>query len=137
MRGLHDEDDTDFLADTFLRTAWLFQLIVTGPVAVALGGSAFVRLLEVHGPVYDFVTSLFTALIAAAIVFIIIVQRKTFENGVSIHLTLKFETLKSIFATGLWIWCMIDAGVQPTAIGKWNRLGPRMVAASCSSVLLL
>lgn len=135
MRGLQDDHDADFLATTFLRTIWLFQLVVTSPIAAALGVSAVVRLLEVHGPIYDFVTSLCTALVAAAIVFIVIVQRRTFENGVSILVTLRFEALKSIFATALWVWLMVDAGVQPESY--FNLKTPRLIAAACSSVLLL
>jgi hypothetical protein len=135
MRGLSNDHDNDFLADTFLRTVWLFQLLVTSPVAIALGVSSLVRLLEVHGPIYDFIASLCTSIFAAGIVFILIVQRKTFENGVSLSLTVKFEALKSALATILWIWCMVDAAVQPTS--DWNRRTPRMIAASCSSILLL
>jgi hypothetical protein len=135
MRGLSNDNDNDFLADTFLRTVWLFQLIVTSPIAIALGVSSLVRLLEVHGPIYDFIASLCTSIFAAGIVFILIVQRKTFENGVSLSLTIKFEASKSALATILWVWCMVDAGVQPTS--DWNRRTPRLIAASCSSILLL
>ena len=135
MRGLQDEHDHSLLRDTILRTFWLFQLCVAAPIACALGGSAFVRLVEVHGAVYDFVTSLVTSMTAATIVFLLILQRRTFEQGLHIDLTLRFEVVKSVLATSLWIWEMVDSWIQPTTV--WNQRGPRMVAAGVSATVLL
>lgn len=135
MRGLPVDENNTVLRDTVLRTFLLFQLCVSAPVAASLGVSAYVRLVEVHGPVYDFVASLLTSMMAAAIVFILILQRRTFEQGLPIDLTLKFEEAKSALATSLWIWEMVDAGVQPTTM--WNRRGPRMAAAGISALVLL
>lgn len=135
MRGLPVDENNTVLRDTVLRTFLLFQLCVSAPVAASLGVSAYVRLVEVHGPVYDFVASLLTSMMAAAIVFILILQRKTFDRGLPIDLTLKFEEAKSAMATSLWIWEMVDAGIQPTTM--WNRRGPRMAAAGVSALVLL
>lgn len=135
MRGLPDNDHDSVLRDTILRTFWLFQLCVSAPVSVALGVSAFVRLVEVHGAVYDFAASLFTSIMAGIIVFIIILQRRTFEQGLPIDLTMKFEEAKSALASSLWIWELVDAGIQPTT--RWNRRGPRMAAAGLSALVLL
>ena len=135
MRGLPDGEHTSLLRDTILRTFWLFQLCVSAPVCAALGVSAFVRLVEVHGAVYDFAASLFTSMMAAVIVFILILQRRTFEQGLSIDLTMKFEEAKSALATSLWIWELVDSGIQPTTM--WNRRGPRMAAAGISAIVLL
>ncbi|KAK5167674.1 uncharacterized protein LTR77_007373 [Saxophila tyrrhenica] len=135
MRGLQDSPSTDsLLRDTILRTFWLFQLCVSAPISCALGVSAFVRLVEVHGFIYDFIASLIPSLMAGVIVFILVIQRRMFEHGLSIDLTLKFEAVKSILATSLWIWELVDSGVQPTTV--WNQRGPRMVAAGVSAIVL-
>ncbi len=135
MRGLPDNADHSLLRDTVLRTFWLFQLCVAAPISAALGVSAFVRLVEVHGAVYDFVASLITSLMGGVIVFILIIQRRTFEHGLHIDLTLRFEEVKSILATSLWVWEMVDAGIQPTSV--WNQRGPRLIAAGASAIVLL
>lgn len=136
MRGLpSDTDHLPHLRNTILRTFYLFQLCVSAPLCIFLGLWAFVRLVEVHRAIYDFAASLFTSLMAGLITFILIVQRRTFEQGVPIELTMQFEEAKSALATSLWIWELVDSGVQP--IGMWNRRGPRMAAAGMSAVVVL
>jgi hypothetical protein len=53
-----------------------------------------------------------TALMSAGIVFIVYVQRKAIATPFQ---ALMFETAKSVFATGLWLWLILDS-----AFGPWR-----------------
>ena len=74
---------------------------------------------------------------AAGIIFIVIVQRKVSSTDL---LTLQFEVAKSILATGLWLWLMLDS-----AFGPWKRRQyrdpsrevPRRVARAATAAILL
>ena len=74
------------------------------------------------------------ALMAAAIIFIVYVQRKAVVTS---YQTLIFEGVKSTLATALWLWLILDA-----AFGPWSRnvnqdWVNRQVARAALSVLLL
>ena len=75
---------------------------------------------------------------AAGIIFIVIVQRKVSSTDL---LTLQFEAAKSILATGLWLWLMLDS-----AFGPWKRrqyrdpsreVPMRVARAATAAILLL
>ena len=77
---------------------------------------------------------------AAGIVFIVFVQRKTFASSrqpVQIGdftpegLSFLFEVAKSVLATAMWIWLLLDSAVGP------NAYHDRVVTAVISGVLLL
>ncbi|CAN9284967.1 unnamed protein product [Alternaria alternata] len=53
-----------------------------------------------------------TALMAAGIVFIVYVQRKAIATPYQV---LMFEAAKSVLATGLWLWLILDS-----AFGPWR-----------------
>lgn len=136
MRSLDDMEDRR-LGATFLETSWLFQAIFAGPLSAALAISAFVRLLDSHGPVYDFVTHLCTSILLAAIVFIVLIQRKQPVKQRSKALTLKFEVAKSVIATVLWIWLMMDAAFGPESYNDYYKRPSRITSASVAAVVLV
>jgi hypothetical protein len=53
-----------------------------------------------------------TALMSAGIVFIVYVQRKAVATP---YQALIFEVAKSVLATGLWLWLILDS-----AFGPWR-----------------
>ena len=124
-----------FFGHIFLRTAWIFQALVAGPIAIVLGFSAFFRLLDVHGPFYPFLMHFWNAIIASCIVFIVLIQRKIPDRYDLKATTLHFEEAKSALATALWLWLTLDAGLSVET--RFNRRAPRLGAAFMSSVLLL
>lgn len=68
-----------------------------------------------------------TALMASGIIFVVIVQRKVVSTKL---LTLQFEAIKTVLATGLWIWLMLDS-----ALGRWAE--ERVPRATMASILLM
>jgi hypothetical protein len=82
-----------------------------------------------------------TAIMATGIIFTIVIQLRV---PVSIYLTFVFESVKSVLATGMWLWLILDA-----AFGPWQRdyyyPGPdldrrirtKVIRAALSSVVLL
>jgi hypothetical protein len=98
-----DERNAQHLGSTFLQTYWLFQAIFCSPISAALAISAFVRLLNTHGPIYDFVTQVCNAILSGAIVFIVLIQQRLPAHQNSKPLTLRFEVAKSVLATALWV----------------------------------
>ena len=125
------------LGSTFLQTYWLFQAIFAGPISAALAISGFVRLLNTHGPIYDFVTQVCNAMLAGAIVFIVLIQQRMPANRVSKALTLKLEIAKSMLATGLWVWLMLDAGFGPENEYDYYKRGPRLGSSAVASIVLV
>ena len=51
-----------------------------------------------------------TALMSAGIVFIVYVQRKAIATPFQAFV---FEIVKSVFATGLWLWLILDSAFGP------------------------
>ena len=134
---MDDDHWYHLLGITFLRTYWLFQALVAGPISAGLAISAFVRLFNMHGPIYDFVTHLCTAALCAAIVFIVLVQRKLPEERTSKDLTLKFEIAKSSLGTALWIWLMLDAAFGPQNQNVYYKRSTRTGSAAIAFIVLL
>lgn len=73
---------------------------------------------------------------AMGIVFVVILQRKVRPND---FLTFEFECAKSILATGLWIWLILDAAFGPWQRGKsgYERLREMRVARASVAVIVL
>lgn len=92
------------IGHVFLTRIWLFQAIVAGPTFVLLGIFAIVNLYSTYDTTYDFVTNLCTAILAAGIIFIVLVQQQLPAAGK--RLTYRFELAKSVLATALWVWLM-------------------------------
>lgn len=132
-----NDSSTPRLCSTFLHTYWLFQAIFAGPISAALALSAFVRLLNTHGPIYDFVTQVCNAILAGAIVFTVLIQQRMPVTQVSKALTLRFEIAKSVLATILWIWLMMDAAFGPQNEYDYYKRRPRVISAAVSSVVLV
>ncbi|CAN9273333.1 unnamed protein product [Alternaria alternata] len=61
---------------------------------------------------YSFFAPSMTAFMAAGIVFIVYVQRKAIATPYQV---LMFEAAKSVLATGLWLWLILDS-----AFGPWR-----------------
>ncbi len=95
---------TSALGGVFLSRVWLFQAIVSTPTFVLSGFSALFNLYASYSSIYDFVIYFFTAIMAAGIIFIVLVQRQFLAAGK--RLTFWLEVAKSLLATGLWIWLM-------------------------------
>lgn len=85
-------------------------------------------------------TDTVTAIMAAGIIFCVYVQRKA---QISTTQSLLFEAAKSVLATGLWLWFVLDS-----AFGPWlqrcryyahdcDERIPRTVRALLSGVVLL
>ncbi|KAK0129568.1 hypothetical protein ONS96_000133 [Cadophora gregata f. sp. sojae] len=119
------------------RGIGLFQALVALPAMVILGEWALEALFYTNMPIYEFITSTFNALFAAAIIFIVFVQLNTSTSPL---ITLYFEIAKSSLATALWLWLLLDAIFDPE---QWNRpyqrppKGPRIARAGISVVVLL
>lgn len=126
------------LGQTCLRTAWLFQALSAAPVLLFLGTEAFTHFLSSIEAIYDFVMSLLTSLMAAGIIFVVLVQRQLRGSAAaSKHLTLKFESAKAVLATGLWVWMMLDVGFNPLNNYRFFDRGLRLQATGFASILLL
>lgn len=126
------------IGQLFLRATWLFQAIVAGPTFVLLGFLAFIDLWSPYaGSIYDFVTHIGTALLAAGIIFLVVIQRKIPADETITPLMLNFETAKAGLASGLWLWLMLDATLSPRARDNQGRLNQTRIAASAISFALL
>ena len=97
------------LGHTFLSRAWIFQAVIASPILLTLGIYCFVAIYDGHAPIYDFVMYLGNTILAAGVVFIVLVQRKvqtemllSTEKGR--RLGFWFEVGKSVMATALWAW---------------------------------
>ncbi|KAI1263896.1 hypothetical protein F5Y18DRAFT_437881 [Xylariaceae sp. FL1019] len=100
-----------------LITLGSFQAIIALPVVLFLGGCAFYWLYgdyysRYYGRFYYFFDFI-NALLGAGIIFIVLVQRKTRLDKVK---TLLFEATKSILATAMWLWLLLD-----TLLGPWQN----------------
>jgi hypothetical protein len=78
-----------------------------------------------------------TALMAAGIIFIVLVQRKIIVSG---FLTFEFEVAKSLLATGLWLWLVLDSAFGPWQNRNWmdpDTEKPRRLERSVVAFVLL
>jgi hypothetical protein len=74
---------------------------------------------------------------SAGIIFIVYVQRKAL---VSAYQTLICEAVKSVLATALWLWLILDAAFGPWKEGGYihdEDVERRVKRAALSSILLL
>ncbi|KAK3613034.1 hypothetical protein LTR22_028338, partial [Elasticomyces elasticus] len=82
---------TPQLGQLFHRTVWIFQAIAASPIFFCLGMLAIFSMFNNFDTLYEFFTHLITALLAASIIFIVVVQRLLPLERTSKHLTLRFE----------------------------------------------
>jgi hypothetical protein len=142
------------LGQQILRTIWFFQGCAALPIIFILGIFAFGELFGPSMYFYDFVYRLLpllslaatnrfsrdglNALMASGIMFCVMIQLKV---QVSAYLTLLFEASKSTFATGLWLWLILDAAFGPWQDRPYRRPDTekpeRLARAGVSVVLLL
>ncbi|KAF2660333.1 hypothetical protein K491DRAFT_688379 [Lophiostoma macrostomum CBS 122681] len=125
------------LGQQMLRGIGIFQVIAALPTMVILGGCAYAQLFYSYERFYFFVADALNALLAAAIIFIVYIQRKA---ALTPLLTLLFESLKSVFATAMWVWLILDAAFGPWK--EWYGARPgdverRVDRAALAVVLLL
>ncbi|KAF2430171.1 hypothetical protein EJ08DRAFT_254222 [Tothia fuscella] len=123
-----------------LRTAWLFQALAAAPTLLFLGAFAYFCVFGYGDEywLYDFIASFLNTFFSAGIVFVVLIQRKI--HNPSNELTLYFEATKSVLATVMWVWLVLDR-----AFGPWARYGyggepdrmPSVVRSAICSVILL
>ncbi|KAH8589958.1 hypothetical protein B0O99DRAFT_522143 [Bisporella sp. PMI_857] len=120
-----------------VRTAGIFQLLVAVPTMLTFGYTLFDGLFYYWSiRIYPFLTATFNAFMAAAIVFIILIQR---QASITKRITFYFEAAKSAFATAVWLWLLLDSIFGPLpkyGYGPPSRT-PRIVRAAVSVVTLL
>ncbi|KAF1957782.1 hypothetical protein CC80DRAFT_546844 [Byssothecium circinans] len=125
------------LGQQMLRGIGIFQVIVAFPAMCILGYFALDQLFWPQLRYYYFFMDLMTAFIAAGIVFIVYVQRKAI---VTTYQTLLFETSKTLFATALWLWLILDSAFGPWQNDwdehRWNPGREEMVAWRVRSAAL-
>ncbi|KAF2767735.1 hypothetical protein EJ03DRAFT_142146 [Teratosphaeria nubilosa] len=127
------------LQSLFLRTLWIWQAAVASPIFVILGLLVILNLFNTFdGSIYDFVTRLFSAIMAAAIITLVLVQRQIPREHTEKTFTLRCEIAKSLLGTALWAWCLFDS---VNAASTYDSMGvvqnQRVVAAMISIVLLM
>ncbi|KAK3936195.1 hypothetical protein QBC46DRAFT_296733 [Diplogelasinospora grovesii] len=126
--------DSD-LGNVLLTRTWLFQAIVAGPIFVIDGIAAILNLYDTDTwSTYEFIANLFTAILEAGIIFVVLVQRRLPEAGP--QLTFHLEVVKSSLATALWIWLMADAIWGPVHHWYYIDRRPGIPASAISSILL-
>ena len=124
------------LGPHFLRTAWLFQAIVAGPIFFFLGIAAVLNMFNTYDTLSDFITQLCSSLLAGGIIYLVSIQRKLPDERNTAQLTLRFELAKAVLATSLWLWLLLDAIFARHYSGYASRTR-RIIAAAISSLLLL
>ena len=125
------------ISQTFLRTLWLFQAIAASPIFIFLGLNAFGQFRGSFRSFYDYITALSTTVVDGGIIFIVLVQRKIPEDWTTVRLTLRFEIVKAVLATFLWVWLMLDTAFNPTNNYLYYDRTLRMQAVGFTSTLLL
>jgi len=126
------------IGDELLRATWFFQAGCALPTLFVLGVMAFVELFEPRISLYDFITDLSNALFAAAIIFLVIVQRRI---PLSFLDQLRFEAGKAFFASAMWLWLFLDALLAHKERDRGNpyyedERRRRVTRAAIASVLL-
>lgn len=104
------------LDQRMLRTATLFQAFVAVPTMLVMSGYVFVLVVFVpgHFRIYLFITAIVNALMAAGILFAVVVQRKA-DALISKRTTFIVEAVKSGLATAIWLWLVLDSMFGPWA----------------------
>ncbi|KAK0730748.1 hypothetical protein B0H67DRAFT_639210 [Lasiosphaeris hirsuta] len=98
---------SDEIGHVFLTRFWIFQGLLAAPTFFIFGIFIFASLWDSYNGVYDFVCQFFNCLLAGSILFIILVQRSL--PTASKKLTYRFELAKSVLATAMWLWLMLDS----------------------------
>ncbi|KAF2269378.1 hypothetical protein CC78DRAFT_564671 [Lojkania enalia] len=128
------------LAEQLTSWAIILQAILAVPVSIIMGFWAFIALVfGVDIDYYVFFAMLFSSLMSAAILFLVIIQRST---TCTIHRTFKFEMAKSGLATALWVWLFLDSifGPWKHKVEGWQFRGEvkgRVIRTVTSLILLL
>ncbi|KPI37476.1 uncharacterized protein AB675_10374 [Cyphellophora attinorum] len=74
---------------------------------------------------------------AGGIIFTVLLQRKIPTGKTSKSMTLRFEILKSVLATALWLWLLLDAIFGPRDhYSYYKDRSQRIMVAAISSLLL-
>ncbi|KAK4218809.1 hypothetical protein QBC37DRAFT_411591 [Rhypophila decipiens] len=105
------------LGTVLLTRIWLFQVLISTPIALILGTCSFATLYDGYTSyVYEFCKYLGNTILAMGIIFIVLVQRKLVTGGSTFlssatgrKFTFWCETVKAVLATGLWGWILLDA----------------------------
>jgi len=87
------------------------------PVTTILGLICFVELFGPSLLFYDFFRDAINALLAAGIMFLAIIQLRAHLDNVD---TFRFELGKSLIATILWLWLVLDSAFGPWQDGCYN-----------------
>jgi hypothetical protein len=120
--------------EELLRALWIFQAIAVLPIFLILGFFAVGEMIQTYQRTYFFVADFTCTIFSAGILYTVYLQRNL-SNATKL-LTLRFEILKSVLATALWLWLLFDA-----LFGPWNSRypgrGSRTNVAAISVVLLL
>ena len=96
----------DNLREAVVTRMWLFQAIIAGPTFILLGLRTIIILYDDlwYHEIYPFITSIITATLSCGIVLVVSVQRKLGITATSARVNFWFEAIKSLFATGVWLW---------------------------------
>ncbi|KFX88458.1 hypothetical protein V495_07523 [Pseudogymnoascus sp. VKM F-4514 (FW-929)] len=95
------------MTNQILRAAGLFQALLTTPIALTLGFLAFVELWDNFETIYRFLTYTVNGLLAAVILFILLIQDRM--PSLSANVSFILEVAKSLLATAMWLWLLLDS----------------------------
>ncbi|KFY18663.1 hypothetical protein V493_08435 [Pseudogymnoascus sp. VKM F-4281 (FW-2241)] len=95
------------MTNQILRAAGLFQALLTAPIALTLGFLAFAELWDNYQTIYRFLTYTVNGLLAAIILFILLIQDRMPSLSASVSFIL--EVAKSLLATAMWLWLVLDS----------------------------
>lgn len=92
------------------RAIWLFQALIAGGLAIIWVNDI---LWEVEHPsyganAYPVIRELFLSLLAAMIVYTVIVQWHYYPDPLA-RVTARLELGKALIATAMWAWLLLDA----------------------------
>ncbi|KAF2191583.1 hypothetical protein K469DRAFT_720635 [Zopfia rhizophila CBS 207.26] len=124
-----------------LRTVAIFQAFCALPITFFLGLRVFCELFFVSMSFYNFFTYSISSLMAACIIYIVLVQRKLLPQDTD-RMAFPFEIGKSVLATSLWLWLILDAAFGPWQNGRdgerlEEEVRMRIARAAIASILLL
>ncbi|KAL5354549.1 hypothetical protein ACLOAV_000638 [Pseudogymnoascus australis] len=97
------------MTNQILRAAGLFQALLTTPIALTLGFLAFVELWDNYETIYRFLTYTVNGLLAAIILFILLIQDRM--PTLSANISFILEIAKSLLATLMWLWLLLDSAL--------------------------
>ncbi|KFY75887.1 hypothetical protein V498_09859 [Pseudogymnoascus sp. VKM F-4517 (FW-2822)] len=106
---LMNPPSTATMTNQILRAAGLFQALLTTPIALTLGFLAFVELWDNYETIYRFLTYTVNGLLAAIILFILLIQDRM--PTLSANISFILEIAKSLLATLMWLWLLLDSAL--------------------------